>query len=79
MISVSITFMVESMEEVTEAMIPIANQLQTIMIPPVGHQYVKGMANEQGSTVHVKVELVPEVEANALRLHKTKRKELARH
>ena len=79
MVSVTISFLVESMDEVTEAVLPIAQRLQTLTIPPAGHQYVKNMANERGSTVHLAVELVDENSAALLAFHKRKKKELARH
>ena len=78
MVHVTLSFYVQDMNEVTEAMFPIAQQLQTVTIMPVGHSFVKNMANEKGSTVHMLVELVEENEASMLNLHKPKKKELVR-
>jgi hypothetical protein len=79
MLSVTITWLVEDMYEVTETAPSIAQQLQTVAVPPVGHTFVKSMANEVGSTATVRVELVPDEDVAMLNVHKSKRKELARH
>jgi len=80
MLSVVLTFFVDDMKEVNEAVLPIAAQLQTLTIPPVGHQYVKNMANEKGSTVNLRVEIVPEEDALSLQQYQKtrKKKELIR-
>ena len=72
MLAVTLTFLVEHMDEVTEAAVPITEQLQQVTIPPVGHAYVNHMANEQGSVANVRVELVPEHQAAMLKLHPAK-------
>ena len=72
MLAVTFTFLVENMDEVAEAAAPIAEQLQQVTIPPVGHAYVNHMANERGSVVNVRVELVPEHQAVMLKRHPIK-------
>jgi len=64
--------MVEEMEDVVDTLPHVTSTLKGVLIPPVGHRYIKSLANEEGSTVHIEVELVDQFEAENIKQFKPK-------